>query len=60
MQLNGAAARLVQVGDVVILMSYVQLEAEEARLWRPTVVLVGEGNRVDQVLRSPAAGAKTP
>lgn len=36
--LNGAAARLVQVGDVVIIMSYAQMEFEEAKTFTPTVI----------------------
>ncbi len=36
--LNGAAAHLVSVGDVVIIMAYTWLEAEEARLFKPAVI----------------------
>lgn len=36
--LNGAAARLVQPGDVIIIMSYGMLEMEEARQFKPAVV----------------------
>lgn len=36
--LNGAAARLVQVGDVVIIMSYAQMDFEEAKMFTPSVV----------------------
>lgn len=36
--LNGAAARLVQVGDVVIIMSYAQMEFEEAKTFTPVVI----------------------
>lgn len=36
--LNGAAARLVQPGDVVIIMSYAWMEYEEAKLFEPKVV----------------------
>lgn len=44
--LNGAAARLVSPGDLVIIVAYCQLEAEEARRYEPKVLLLGEGNRV--------------
>ncbi len=37
--LNGAAARLVQVGDTVIIMVYAQMTPEEARSFKPTVVI---------------------
>ncbi len=36
--LNGAAARLVQVGDIVIIMSYAQMDFEEAKTFKPAVV----------------------
>ncbi|MBQ8565387.1 MAG: aspartate 1-decarboxylase [Bacteroidaceae bacterium] len=36
--LNGAAARLVQPGDVVIIMAYAWMDAEEARTFVPKVV----------------------
>ncbi|MBQ8866816.1 MAG: aspartate 1-decarboxylase [Bacteroidaceae bacterium] len=36
--LNGAAARLVQVGDVVIIMSYAQMDFEEAKTFKPAIV----------------------
>jgi aspartate 1-decarboxylase len=43
--INGAAARLVPAGHKVIVMSYAQMTAEEAREHKPTVVLVDERNR---------------
>ena len=43
--LNGAAARKVLVGDTVIIMSYAQMDFEEAKAFRPTVVLP-EKNRI--------------
>ncbi len=45
-QVNGAAARLVQVGDVVIIISYASMSAEEAKKFEPKVVLVDLKNRV--------------
>lgn len=36
--LNGAAARLVQPGDIVIIMAYAWMEAEEARAFEPKVI----------------------
>lgn len=44
--LNGAAARLVQPGDTVIIITYAIMTREEAREFKPTVVLVDENNRV--------------
>lgn len=43
--LNGAAARLVQPGDNVIIISYAQMSAEELRSHKPTVVFVDASNR---------------
>ncbi len=42
--LNGAAARLVQPGDQVIIISYAQMSPEELRSHKPTVVFVDENN----------------
>ena len=43
---NGAAARLVQKNDLVIVVTYCQMAAEEARNYAPTVVLLDEGNLI--------------
>jgi aspartate 1-decarboxylase len=43
---NGAAARLVQKGDRIIVVTYCQLPAEEARNYQPNVVLLDDGNAV--------------
>ncbi len=48
--LNGAAARLVQPGDIIIIMSYVQLDNQEAAAHRPKVVLVDSRNRIRETL----------
>ncbi|MGB3455403.1 MAG: aspartate 1-decarboxylase [Litorimonas sp.] len=44
--LNGAAARKVQVGDRVIIITYAQMEAEVAKTYDPKVVLLDENNEV--------------
>ncbi len=36
--LNGAAARLAQVGDLVIIVSYATMDFEQAKTFRPTVI----------------------
>jgi aspartate 1-decarboxylase len=48
--INGAAAHLVHPGDLVLIVSFAEFEEDEARAWKPTVVLIGEGNRVERVL----------
>jgi aspartate 1-decarboxylase len=42
---NGAAARLVQVGDTLIVLAYTEMDDAEARALRPRVVLVDASNR---------------
>jgi len=44
--LNGAAARLVQPGDIVIIASYAAYAEEEARQHRPRLVYVDARNRI--------------
>jgi aspartate 1-decarboxylase len=44
--LNGAAARLVQPGDKVIIMSYASYEAAELEGFEPRIVFVDEENRI--------------
>ena len=48
--LNGAAARLVQKGDIVIIMSYVMLSEPEIAVHEPKVVLVDENNKIRDVI----------
>ena len=48
--LNGAAARLVQKGDIVIIMSYVMLSEPEIAVHEPKVVLVDEHNKIRDIL----------
>ena len=43
--LNGAASRMVQKGDLVIIVSYVSLTPEEAKTWKPTIVKVNSQNK---------------
>ncbi|MFN0024912.1 MAG: aspartate 1-decarboxylase [Parvularculaceae bacterium] len=48
--LNGAAARYAAVGDIVIIAAFGQLPADEARAYKPTVLLMGEGNAIERRL----------
>jgi aspartate 1-decarboxylase len=43
--LNGAAARLGEVGDILIIISYCELEKEEASKYKPKIVLVDKKNK---------------
>jgi aspartate 1-decarboxylase len=51
---NGAAARLVEVGDRVIICAYCSLDDEEARSHRPFIVLVDDENDVWEQKRAEA------
>lgn len=47
--LNGAAARLVQPKDKVIIMSYCSIDQEKARSFKPTIVIVDENNKATNI-----------
>lgn len=47
--LNGAAARQVQPGDKVIIITYVIVDEKEARDFKPTVVFLGDNNKIEEV-----------
>lgn len=47
--LNGAAARLAEPGDQVIIAAYGQVPAEEARNYKPTVVIMNDDNSIKQI-----------
>ncbi|WP_054741359.1 aspartate 1-decarboxylase [Cellulosilyticum ruminicola] len=49
--LNGAAARQVQVGDLVIIMAYAQMNENEAKSHKPYVVLTNEKNQIVDTMR---------
>ena len=44
--LNGAAARKVQVGDVIIIMAYAQMDFEEAKSFAPKIIFPDEKNMI--------------
>ncbi|OJJ20366.1 aspartate 1-decarboxylase [marine bacterium AO1-C] len=43
--LNGAAARKVQVGDLIIIIAYAMMEIEEAKRYQPRVIFPDENNQ---------------
>jgi len=47
--LNGAAARLVQKEDVIIIISYYQVEKDKAEEVKPKIVFVDENNKIISV-----------
>lgn len=62
--INGAAAHLINPGDLVILIAYAQMEDAEARTYEPHVVHVDEHNRIIDLGHDPAqavtAGTQRP
>lgn len=48
--LNGAAARLVQPGDRVIIISYAMMDDEEAKKYQPKVAVMNEHNRIVELI----------
>jgi aspartate 1-decarboxylase len=46
--LNGAAARKVQRGDIIIIMSYALMSPEEARTFHPAVIKLDGDNRIKE------------
>jgi aspartate 1-decarboxylase len=43
--INGAAARLAQKGDLVIIVAYARMAEAEAKIWQPRVLLVDANNK---------------
>ncbi|MDW0109056.1 aspartate 1-decarboxylase [Sporosarcina aquimarina] len=48
---NGAAARRVQPGDIVIILAYALMSNEEAKQFVPTVLLMDENNKIEQIIQ---------
>lgn len=47
--LNGAAARLVQPGDKVIIITYAVVDNQEAKTWKPTVAFLNDANQISEL-----------
>ena len=43
--LNGAAARKGSIGDRVVILTFCQMPIEEARTWKPKIVVLSDRNR---------------
>jgi aspartate 1-decarboxylase len=48
--INGAAARLVNIQDEIIVMAWAYLTPDEAQTFKPTIVLVDEANKVTKIV----------
>lgn len=49
--LNGAAARMAHAGDLIIVISYAEMESEVARSWKPILVYVDDNNQIVRTAR---------
>lgn len=58
--INGAAARLVAPGDLIIIISYAQLTDAEARAYEPLVVHVDAANHIVRIGNDAAEAAEEP
>ena len=47
--LNGAAAKLINKGDTVIIMAFADMDEKEAKEYKPTVVFVDDENKVKSI-----------
>lgn len=54
--LNGAAARLVQPGDIIIIMSYALVNRDEASNLVPNVLVLDENNKIKEILSQEVHG----
>ena len=52
--LNGAAAHKGKVGDLLVILTFVSLNPDEAAVWEPKLVLVGKKNLSHEIISSPA------
>ncbi|MCB5265632.1 MAG: aspartate 1-decarboxylase [Candidatus Cloacimonetes bacterium] len=48
--INGAAARLAQVGDLVIVVNYGMLDEQELSTHQPRIVVLGTDNKIESIL----------
>lgn len=53
--LNGAAARLVHTGDIVIIISYALVPEEKVHSHKPKVAIMGENNKIKELLHAEPA-----
>lgn len=47
---NGAAARLVQPGDIVIIISYALVDENELTTYRPKIAIMNDKNEIDELI----------
>jgi aspartate 1-decarboxylase len=55
-QMNGGGARLANVGDIVIIMTYVEIEEPIPASWKPRLVMLNEKNQISEILKMDRRG----
>jgi len=58
--LNGAAAHRGKPGDLLVIMSFARMDAEEARKWKPRVIVLADHNRTIIKTRGPEGESGEP
>ncbi|MDG1138930.1 MAG: aspartate 1-decarboxylase [Opitutales bacterium] len=53
--LNGAAAHKGKPGDLLVILSFVSLDPEEAAVWEPRLILVGDDNLSHEIIPLPSS-----
>jgi len=53
--INGAAARLAQVGDLVIICAYTRMDEAQAKVFKPKIILVDGNNKIESSYNGRAA-----
>jgi aspartate 1-decarboxylase len=59
-EVRGGGARLANVGDIVIIMTYVEIEEPIHPSWKPRLVLVNERNQISEILKMDSRGHPAP
>ncbi len=49
-KINGAAARKAQIGDLVIIIAYATMDYNEAKNFKPNIIILGDNNKINQSL----------
>ena len=49
-EVRGGGARLASVGDIIIIMTYVEIDEPLPEFWEPRLVIVDEKNRISEIV----------
>lgn len=59
-EVKGGGARLVNVGDIIIIMTYVEIEEPIPVSWKPRLVMLDEKNQISEILEMDRRGYPVP